>query len=153
MNDLDKRQRMEAFGRLCRETGLRSTLQRRIILESVLDLENHPSADDVFELVNRRVEGISRTTVYRTLEKLARIGAITKACHPGRVARYDRRTGIHHHLICLRCESISDYSDEVLDSIELPDTSGIGFEVEDYRVQLRGVCRDCRERAEKEELE
>ena len=120
MDEPEKRQRIEDFCRLCRERGLRCTVQRRLILESVLDLDTHPSADDVYDVVSRRVDSISRTTVYRTLENLARMGVITKACHPGRVARYDRRTELHHHLICLYCDSIADISDDRLDSSSFP---------------------------------
>ncbi len=153
MDEAAKRRRVETFRQLCRERGLRCTAQRLVILETVLDLDNHPSADDVFDVVSRRIEGISRTTVYRTLESLARMGVITKACHPGRVARFDRRTEIHHHLICLRCDGITDIADDGLDALRLPDTSDVGFEIEDFRVQLRGICHDCREREKKEELE
>lgn len=153
MDETAKQRRIEDYRRLCRERGLRCTVQRRVIFETVLDLDIHPSADDVFDVVSRRIEDISRTTVYRTLESLARMGVITKACHPGRVARYDRRTEIHHHLICLRCDSITDIADDRLDALRLPDTSDVGFEIEDFRVQLRGICHDCRVREKKEELE
>jgi Fe2+ or Zn2+ uptake regulation protein len=119
-----------------------------MILEAVLDLDNHPSADQVHERVARRLPGISRATVYRTLETLVRLGVITKACHPGRVVRYDRRTDVHHHLICLNCDEVADISDEHLDAIPLPDTSALGFELSDHRVQLRGICQTCREKEE-----
>ena len=153
MDETAKRRRLEDYRRLCRERGLRCTVQRRVILETVLDLDSHPSADDVYELVSRRIDGISRTTVYRSLENQARMGVITKACHPGRVARYDRRVEIHHHLICLRCDGITDISDGRLDDLEVPDTSDVGFKIKDFRVQLRGICHDCRAREKKEELE
>jgi len=32
-----------------------------------------------------------------------------------------------------------------LDALRVPDTSGLGFDVTDFRVQLRGVCKRCRE--------
>jgi len=153
MDDAAKRARMDAFRRICRERGLRCTVQRRVVLETVLDLNNHPTADDVYEVVSGRLEGISRTTVYRSLESLARTGVITKACHPGATARYDRRTEMHHHLICLRCDGIVDITEAGLDGLPIPDTSAYGFDVEDYRVQLRGICHDCREKEKKEETE
>ena len=140
-----KRERSEDFRRLCREQGLPITEQRMIVLEVVLDLDNHPTADQVHEAVARRDPGVSRATVYRALESLARIGVITKACHPGKAVRYDSRTEIHHHLVCLRCDDVIDIADERLDALPVPDTSRLGFEISDYRVQLRGICRRCRE--------
>jgi Fe2+ or Zn2+ uptake regulation protein len=61
------------------------------------------------------------------------------------MVRYEGRTELHHHLICLRCDQVIDISDDHLDGCPLPDTSKLGFEVKDHRVQLRGICRRCRE--------
>ncbi len=148
MDDQERQQRLEDLERICRERGLPITVQRRTILETVLRLENHPTADQVCEAVAERITGISRTTVYRTLETLVRLGLITKACHPGGVTRYDRRTEIHHHLICLRCDDVVDIDDDRFDALVIPDTSAYGFEVSDHRVQLRGTCKKCREKEE-----
>ena len=152
MDEDAKRQRLEDFRRLCRERGERCTVQRRVILETVLDLDDHPSADQIFEAVQPRLSGIARTTVYRALDHLASMGMITKACHPGHVARFDPRLELHHHLVCLRCNEFIDFEDDGLNGLAIPDTSAFGFEVNDYRVQLRGVCKSCREREKKEEL-
>jgi Fe2+ or Zn2+ uptake regulation protein len=140
-----KQQRIDEFRTRCREHGLPLTEQRQIVFEAVLDVDNHPTADQVHEAVVRRDPGVARATVYRTLESLVRIGVITKACHPGKAIRYDSRTGAHHHLVCLRCDTIIDITDERLDALPVPDTVKYGFEIKDFRVQLRGVCRRCRE--------
>jgi Fur family peroxide stress response transcriptional regulator len=145
MNPTQKADRVGLYRRICRNRGERLTVQRRVILEAVLDLDNHPSADQVFEAVRDQLSDIARPTVYRTLEHLARMGVITKACHPGRVTRYDARIDVHHHLVCLRCNEIADFESPHLDALEIPDTSGCGFEVSDHRVQLRGICRTCRD--------
>ena len=145
MDDQTKPSRIHAFEALCRSRGIRVTFQRRVILEAVLDLDDHPTADRVFGIVAKRTPGISRTTVYRTLETLAQMGVITKAALPGSVARYDPRVETHHHLICQRCDAVIDMSDSRLDALPVPDTSALGFEVVDVRVQLFGICRRCRE--------
>jgi len=144
----DKKSRLEVFERLCREQGLPLTLQRRLVLESFLDLDDHPTADQIHAAVACRSPEVSRTTVYRTLETLDRMGVITKLCHPGRVVRYDRRTDLHHHLVCLRCDQVMDFADAGLDGLPVPDTSAQGFEVRDCRVQLRGICSRCRDTEE-----
>jgi Fur family peroxide stress response transcriptional regulator len=144
-----KLQRLNDFRRLCREGGVPFTEQRRAILEAMLDLDDHPTADRVHAAVARRRPGISRSTVYRALEGLAEMGVITKVCHPGRAVRYDRRTELHHHLVCLRCDAVIDITDPRLDALPVPDTRPWGFEVEDLRVQLRGTCQRCRAQEEK----
>ena len=151
MDEPARTERIELFRRLCRERGERCTVQRRVILETVLEFDNHPSADQIFDAVEVRIPGVARTTVYRALDHLARMGIITKACHPGRVARFDPRLELHHHLVCLRCNEFFDFENDSLNKMKIPDTSAFGFEVNDYRVQLRGICKSCKESEKKEE--
>jgi Fe2+ or Zn2+ uptake regulation protein len=145
-----KAQRLEEYRKLCRERGWSFTAQRRAILEAVLELDNHPRADQVSSALARRRLRVSRATVFRTLESLARLGIITKAAHPGSSVRYDGRTDQHHHLVCTGCDRVIDFSDARLDSVPVPDTRRLGFVVSGVQVQLRGTCRDCREQEEKE---
>lgn len=146
MDDAAKSKRLNAYRRICQEQGLRVTIQKRAILEAVLELDNHPTADQVHAFVTREKPDVSRTTVYRALESFARLGLITKACHPGSATRYDRNVDIHHHLICLFCDAVIDISDTGLDRLTVPDTSDFDFEVQDFRVQLRGICGRCRKK-------
>jgi Fe2+ or Zn2+ uptake regulation protein len=149
MDTSAKARRLEDLRRLSREAGVPLTVQRRAILEAILDLESHPTADEVHQVVARRQPGVSRATVYRTLESLVRLGLITKASHTGSVVRYDGRNEKHHHLVCLRCDTIIDVTDARLDAVPVPDTKAQGFFVLDVRVQLRGLCRGCRKLEEK----
>jgi Fur family peroxide stress response transcriptional regulator len=143
--DPTKRTRIESLEQLCRERGVALTAPRRAVLSAVIDLDNHPTADQVHAALTRRKLRVSRATVFRTLESFSRLGIITKACHPGSTTRYDWRTEIHHHLICLRCDAVTDISDARLDALPVPDTRRLGFVVSDFRVQLRGLCRSCRQ--------
>jgi Fur family transcriptional regulator, peroxide stress response regulator len=141
---------LETLRRRCREHGLRLTIQRRAVLEALVDLPGHPAAEALYSIVSGRLPGISRTTIYRTLDQLVRVGVIGRACHPGNTVRYDGRTDLHHHLVCLGCESIVDISDPDLDRLPIPDTAGLGFEVQQFQVQFRGFCRACRDQRRKE---
>ena len=44
-----------------------------------------------------------------------------------------------------------DFEDDALNELTIPDASSLGFEVNDYRVQLRGICQSCRAKEKKEE--
>jgi Fur family peroxide stress response transcriptional regulator len=149
MEDHAKDDRIERLRQRARALGLVLTPQRRAILRAVLDADDHPSADRVYATLARRRVRASRATVFRTLEAFVRLGLITKACHPGSAVRYDGRTQPHHHLVCLRCDRVIDFSDARLDALPVPDTRRFGFAVSDFRVQLRGTCRECREQEDK----
>lgn len=139
-----RHERMARLEELCRQRGVPLTVQRRVVLDVMLDEHSHPTADQVYEQVRRRIPSISRTTVYRILDTLVQLDLVTRICHPGSAVRYDPQTERHHHLICLECESIIDLPDDRLDRIALPDVSEHGFEIRDYHIHLRGVCARCR---------
>ena len=132
------------FEELCRRHGVPVTVQRRVILETVLARRDHPTADEVWEAVRGRVPEISRTTVYRTLDTLVGLGVIGRAHHPGSAARYDAKIHRHHHLVCTACRRMIDYEAPELNELPLPDPKPHGFEVIDYSIQFTGLCADCR---------
>src|SRR6266567_7141121 len=76
-----KQKKITQFEELCRRQRLPKTIQRRVILEAVLDRKDHPTADQLFEDVRSRIPGVSRTTVYRALEALVQLGVVRRANH------------------------------------------------------------------------
>ena len=136
--------RLARFESVCREHGLSVTVQRRTILQAVLEREDHPTADQVYEMVKDELPGLSRTTVYRVLETLVQYGVIGKVCHPGAAVRFDPKVHRHHHLVCVHCNGIMDYEDERLDELEIPRIRPKGFQVREFYIHFRGVCAACR---------
>lgn len=129
--------------------GERETKQKRIILEELRSTKVHPTADEIYERVRRRLPHISLGTVYRNLELLAKKGEILKLVSSGSKMRFDGHTGDHLHISCIRCGKISDvrgssactdrYSEEI---------SGTGYRLIDARIELSGICPDCQKREE-----
>ena len=86
---------------------------------------------------------ISLGTVYKTLERFYEVGLIQKVSPVTEVARYDAKTGPHHHLVCLECQSIQDADALVAEhKYSLPEKSG--FQVLRQQVVLQGYCQNCR---------
>ncbi|MBN1590511.1 MAG: transcriptional repressor [Pirellulales bacterium] len=134
---------MRRFESLCRERGLPLTVQRREILKALLQRDDHPTADQVYGCVKERITGLSRTTVYRVLETLVRLGVVRRLHHPGTSVRFDGKISRHHHLVCRKCNRVIDLENRSLDHLELSSMRLHGFQVEDYSVHLVGVCADC----------
>ena len=70
MQERERTEKLRQFEALCRSKRLPLTVQRRAIFEAVLERDDHPAADQVFEVVKERIPGVSRTTVYRVLDTL-----------------------------------------------------------------------------------
>jgi Fur family peroxide stress response transcriptional regulator len=136
--------RLERAFALCRSQGLALTVQRRLILRNIAAREDHPTADEVFEAVGSSLPGLSRTTVYRVLETLVRVGALRKLSHEGAVARFDPCTERHHHLTCERCGALVDLPDRDLPQVALPESVRRGFQILDYSINFTGICSRCR---------
>jgi Fur family peroxide stress response transcriptional regulator len=119
------------------------THQRRVILELLADRRDHPSADQVFEAATALLPDLSRTTVYRVLEALVRIGLVRAVCHPGSSMRYEVVSDRHHHLVCRSCNRLFDFAAPRYNDLPLPRPRNNGFRVDDYSIQFRGLCADC----------
>ncbi len=139
-----KQQRMELFAQACRARGLPVTTQRKAVFLAILDRQDHPSADQIYDQIKIQLPGISRTTVYRILEILVAFGLINRICHPGSVTRFDPMIEQHHHLVCMHCERIIDLQEKRLNHIPWPDVRGLGFQIRDYHIHFRGICEACR---------
>jgi Fur family peroxide stress response transcriptional regulator len=137
-------ERLRAFEERCREAGFPLTVQRRVILETMLSRDDHPTAEQIYEVVQARVPEISRATVYRALDSLVQLGAIGRAHHLGPAIRFDANADHHHHLVCVRCNRVMDFADARLDDLPLPDRARTGFETLDYSVHFTGLCEECR---------
>ena len=145
MSPDDKQERLQRFEACCRERGLALTVQRRRILELILDRTDHPTADQIYQDVKPHLPGVSRTTVYRVLETFVELGAITKASSLGAATRFDPMTRRHHHLVCLRCDRLIDLEDEALDAaVSPPDARKQSFTIKDFSIHFYGVCAACR---------
>ncbi len=84
LSESTKKRRLEELQRRCRENRMPLTTQRRTVLQAVLDLDCHPTADEVHASPAVRRAGISRATVYRTLESLVQMGVDHQGLPPGR---------------------------------------------------------------------
>lgn len=127
-----------------REMGARITPQRMAILRAVAKCGSHPDADAVYRRVSATHPHISRDTVYRTLAFMEAKGMIGAVLFVGNAKRYDPNTAKHHHLICIRCRNIIDFTSLQFDSLELPPFSRERFQVLRATVNVEGICEKCR---------
>ncbi len=120
----------------------RNTIQRRIILDSVKELDIHATAEQVYENVVSKHPTISKATVYRNLARMAEAGEILNIGNLFGSVHYDHNCHEHYHFVCEECKRIFDVDDCFLD-IPSRFTGMEGFEVTGHLLTFRGLCRDC----------
>ena len=100
--------------RVLREHGLRSTVQRRVILGVVHDaVGEHLSADEVHARALAVFRRSRAGTVYATLVEMTELGALSAVGLPEPV-RYEANTRPHGHFRCRLCARLFDLNDQVV---------------------------------------
>jgi Fur family peroxide stress response transcriptional regulator len=123
------------------EKGLKITPQRIAILESIIKLNNHPTAENIIDYIRKNHPNIATATVYKVLDALVEKGLIKKVKTEKDVMRYDAFLENHHHLYSSESDRIEDYLDDELNEIleKHFEKKGIpGFKIEDIKLQIIG---------------
>jgi Fur family peroxide stress response transcriptional regulator len=147
MQKRDLRAQVAAFAEHCRASGLSVTNQRLAIFEALAASREHPSAEQIHRAVRRKLPDLSLATVYKNLEALQRIGAVSDVNPLHETGRYEAAlpgTGAgkpHHHIVCVVCKKVCDLHDTSLDGLSVADTQG--FRVHALKVQVEGICPGC----------
>ena len=121
----------------------RMTRQRKVILEELLKQNAHPSADEIYQMVRRRMPRISLGTVYRNLEVLVNMGKIQKLELSGALKRYDWNTNKHYHIRCLHCDRVDDAPIAPLNQLENDLYGATVFEIIGHNLEFTGLCPEC----------
>ncbi|MCX7743966.1 MAG: transcriptional repressor [Flavobacteriales bacterium] len=124
-----------------KQKGLKITPQRIAIYEAVIELKNHPTAEDIINYIKKKHPNISVGTVYKVLDSLVENQLVKKVKNEQDIMRYDAIMKKHHHLYCSETDKIEDYEDPELDKLltEYFSRKKIkGFKIEDITLQISG---------------
>ena len=127
----------------CRAAGLKITPQRIAIYRELLQTDEHPSAEMLYEKVKKTFPSISLDTVNRTLLTLNEIGAAFTVIGSGDARRYDGGLNEHQHFKCVKCKRIIDFHHKPFDNMKLPADISKKFKVLRKTVYLEGLCDLC----------
>jgi Fur family peroxide stress response transcriptional regulator len=138
-----------AFEAACARSGLAATEQRRLIYKVLAKSREHPTAEAVFLEIRSQAPRLSLATVYRNLRLFADAGIVDAVATGDSFARFDGNTEPHHHLICRRCGSVTDYYVKSLDDFTPSKAALDGFEVQSMKMNFFGVCASCSDKRTK----
>jgi len=138
-------EKYEHFKEICQGGGLKVTSQRYIIFETLESVSCHPTADQLYDLVSKKLPSISRDTVYRTLTMLAERGLARKLTTPGGAARFDGDLKPHHHFLCENCEMVFDLAWPEFGSLRWPEEVHRLGRPRQASVLITGICHLCRQ--------
>ena len=105
---------IEEIRKMLIDNDLKITPQRLAVLEQVIKVKDHPTADKIIDRIRRRNPNISVGTVYKILDTFVDHGLIAKVKTERDIMRYEAVREKHHHLYCSDSDRIEDYHDDEL---------------------------------------
>ena len=131
------------------KTQQRMTKQKRVVLEELSKVKNHPTAYDVYEMVKSRLPRISLGTVYRNLEQLSSGGQIRRLDMGQSQRRFDAVVDDHLHIRCISCGKVDDVPlNSAMSTITIKDivSSQSGYDVLGCEMDFQGICPKCKKK-------
>jgi Fur family ferric uptake transcriptional regulator len=139
---------VERFRRHLREHRLPITRQRDAVAEVLFRSDEHLSVDMIERRLKERGDRVGTATVYRTLELLVEAGLARSHDFGEGFKRYEPMPvqSQHGHLVCARCGRVTEFANERLERMLPVIADEHHFQHQRHRVEIYGLCRDCRQR-------
>ncbi len=142
---------------ILKQNGISFTKIRETIINILQNTESHLSAKEIYIIAHKKNKSIGLTSVYRTLDILTKLGLLHKFEFGDGEARYELDEKVnnkshHHHLVCVRCNKIIDYTDFVKDETDFINKSEKGlskiynFDIKGHMIRFYGFCEKCRDK-------
>ena len=126
----------------------RLTKARGSVIEALRDAGRPITVEEILAAT----PGLSQSSLYRNLAVFEAAGVVVRIQSTDGRARFELSeeiAGHHHHLICTRCGAIGDVAlpddlERRLDGVLADVAAKSGFAMEHHRLDVVGLCRDCR---------
>jgi len=120
----------------------RNTKQLELIWRAVQDDSSHPTADQIYDRVRKKLSRISLGTVYRNLQKLVADDKL-QVLILGRAQHFDPLVARHQHFICESCDRVFDVMVDQRKDVKPVKLPHEGFKVTSHQLAFYGVCKHC----------
>ena len=135
--------RLERILQLLRARGGRVTPARRAIIRELLVRNDHVTAYELAEAVQRAHPDVHLSTIYRCLGVLEELEVVTHVHLGHGRAVYHLTDESHQHLVCERCAQVLEVPDEVFSGLAGRLRAGFGFVLRPGHFAVPGLCRSC----------
>lgn len=141
---------IEYIKKLFKKKGYKFTIQKKIILEVLLENKEHKNAKQIHDKVKNQNIGI--TTVYRTLNLFTELD-IVKEINISGTSYYEikifSKNPFHIHFKCFKCNSIIDINNKDINLnclyLKQKVESVSNLDIYDINIMFTGLCKSCKE--------
>jgi len=144
--------KLQLFKTACQEHGIRLTNQRLEIFGALVSFPSHPSAEEIYNKVKKRIPSMAFDTVYRTLSTFEKINIVRRVKFADNRTRFDSNLTTHHHLVCTGCNRIEDFYWPDFDNLPDPELIKTWGRTGSKRVEISGLCLRCEQKGGKSRI-
>ncbi|WP_295644730.1 Fur family transcriptional regulator [uncultured Corynebacterium sp.] len=126
--------------------GQRNTRQRRAVADILDGITTFSSAQDIHHELTTKGEKVGLTTVYRTLQQMAEIGAID-TLHDETGETLYRSCAMddhHHHLVCTNCRKTVEIDGGPVEDWAKEIAAKHCFQKSGHTAEIFGLCPRCK---------
>lgn len=120
----------------------RLTSQKKVILDYLMGVKSHPTAEDVYAAVKVKLPQISMGTVYRILNNFDEKNK-AQIILSKRAAHFDADISPHTHFVCQVCDKVFDIFDECYKCGILEKKRTKVGKIKNYKIIFYGICKNC----------
>ncbi|HKL76918.1 MAG TPA: ferric iron uptake transcriptional regulator [Gammaproteobacteria bacterium] len=130
-----------------KQAGLKATRPRLMILQLLEDAEErHLTAEGVYRSLLDAGEEVGLATVYRVLTQFEQAGLVKRHHFDGERAFFELDENKHHdHMVCMRCGKVEEFVNDEIERLQREVAAEHDFKLTDHRMELYGLCANCRE--------
>ena len=137
---------MEETSQLLKEHRLKVTPQRLKIV-SMIERHGHINIEELYRQMREEFPSVSLATIYKNINQMVENGLVQEVKLPTQKSVYEIVKEPHLHMVCDRCHKIEDIvvgTDKIIEEAEKVS----GYEILDSFITLRGICPECRKKAD-----
>jgi Fur family ferric uptake transcriptional regulator len=123
-----------------------ATSTRRAIVDLLKTERRYLSAATIFANLKAGHAKLALSTVYRTLELLARLGTVSSRTEAGGETAYVYCTDEHHHhAICTVCGHVDEVDCSAMEQFKSALLANQAFVLDEHSLEFYGRCTRCHE--------
>ena len=138
---------MESYLQILKDSHLKITLRRKVIIGIFMKSGSRMGPYDVFEKLKKKLPTIGLPTVYRILAEFKDIGILVQSLSEDRQLRYALCTSPnehHHHFTCRKCHKVEEIGYCNIKDVSRFIKNKLNAKVESHQLQIEGLCSRCK---------